>query len=356
MHTLLTLACFRLCHPYPITSFVWAGPSTGLMTPSLIGTPVQTLMHGVDWLPTFCAVAGLTDCGDHGLKLDGVDVSGPIFKNSSGGHDYVLYGQHDDAPNSFKPFDDAIRDADGWKLIQGTGGKPATWSQPVNFTTATTTATATATATAACTTSNCVADPLYNPFGLAPADMKLPSPDAVVCSSNASWQPHCYPNNDLSWTTATSAGDCCAACSKQLGCGGWTFNTQSGRAQNCYLKKSMGKPNSYSGCISGGAAPPTPTMPPTPRKPTPAPPPANGVLLFNVMTDPGEHNDVSKENPDIVARLGKVLNAMRATAVQANDNLTCAKDGGKRTTPNGTYVIPYCNVTAAPRPVMASSA
>jgi len=57
------------------------------------------------------------------LALDGVDVSGPLFKNSTGGHDYIVYGQHDDAPNVFTPFDDAIRDADGWKLIQGTGGR-----------------------------------------------------------------------------------------------------------------------------------------------------------------------------------------------------------------------------------------
>ena len=46
-----------------------------------------------------------------GYALDGVDEAGPLFKNVSGGHDFVLYGQHDDAPNSFHPFDDAIRDA-----------------------------------------------------------------------------------------------------------------------------------------------------------------------------------------------------------------------------------------------------
>jgi hypothetical protein len=47
-----------------------------------------------------------------------------------------------------------------------------------------------------------------------------------------------------------------------------------------------------------------------------------------------------------VARLAKVLNAMRATAVAPNDQQNCTKGGGKKTTPNGTYVIPYCNVSA----------
>ena len=114
-------------------------------------------------LPTFCAVAGISDCGDHGFKLDGVDESGPIFRNSSGGHDYVLYGQHDDAPDTFAPFDDAIRDADGWKLIQGTGGRPSSWSQPVNVTDSDLTE---GQAQQACTTPNCAVDRLFNPMGL----------------------------------------------------------------------------------------------------------------------------------------------------------------------------------------------
>ena len=60
----------------------------------------------------------MVGCNSTGYKLDGIDESGPLFANASGGHDFVLYGQHDDAPNSFSPFDDAIRDAMGWKLIQ----------------------------------------------------------------------------------------------------------------------------------------------------------------------------------------------------------------------------------------------
>lgn len=101
------------------TAFVWAGANTALIPSHLIGQPVQTLMHGADWLPTICAVAKVDTCGKEGLALDGVDVSGPLFSNTSGGHSYILYGQHDDAPNLYTPYDDAVRDTAGWKLIQG---------------------------------------------------------------------------------------------------------------------------------------------------------------------------------------------------------------------------------------------
>jgi hypothetical protein len=214
-----------------------------------------------------------------------VDESGPLFKNSSGGHQYVLYGKHDDAKESFAPFDDAIRDADGWKLIQGTGGKPSSWSQPVNQTDSNVTE---GPALQACTTPNCAVDRLFNPMGLRSVAMKLPSPLDVTCSSNSSWQRLCFPKNDLSHSTVSSPSDCCTACSKAQGCIGWTYNP-SGTTGNCFLKKKMGPPNSDQGCLSGGAAP-TPPTPKPPKAPTPAPAQKNGTLLFNVMTDPGEHN------------------------------------------------------------------
>jgi hypothetical protein len=213
-----------------------------------------------------------------------VDESGPIFRNSSGGHDYVLYGQHDDAPDTFAPFDDAIRDADGWKLIQGTGGRPSSWSQPVNVTDSDLTE---GQAQQACTTPNCAVDRLFNPMGLPSVAMKLPSPRDVSCSSNSSWQRLCYPNNDLSHSAVGSPADCCTACSKAQGCVGWTYNPRN-TAANCYLKRKMGPPGAGQGCLSGGA-PPTPPTPKPPKAPTPAPAPTNGTLLFNVLADPGEH-------------------------------------------------------------------
>lgn len=85
-------------------------------------------------------------------------------------------------------------------------------------------------------------------------------------------------------------------------------------------------------------------MPPPP--PSPAPSPAGSMLLFNVVTDPGERHEVSAEHPDIVKRLSGKLNAMRATAVAAKDKLIC----GNRThvhTDQGSYVVPHCNISRA---------
>ena len=337
------------------TAFVWAGKATNLMKPSLVGAPVTNLMHGVDWLSTFCTVAGLSDCGAHGLALDGIDMSGPLFQNTSGGHDYVLYGQHDDAPNDFKPFDDAIRDAAGWKLIQGTGGKPNSWSQLVNVSSVS--SAAASWAMQQCTTPNCAVDPPYNPHGLPPTAMKLPSPNVVNCAAPSSWEAACYPGNDLENVRVAAATDCCAACSKLLGCVGWTFNAkvEEHAKGNCFLKKTMGQPSSSSKCTSGGATSPSPSPSPPPS-PSPSPGPAPGpipgpvpgpegsVLLFNVATDPGEHHDVSGENPVVVARLAKVLNAMRATATATKDVLKCGGSATKKT-PQGSYVVPNCNIT-----------
>lgn len=297
--------------------------------------------HDIQRLPTFCAVAGISDCATSGPTLDGVDVSAVLFKNASGGHDYVLYGQHDDAPNSFKPFDDAIRDKAGWKLIQGTGGKPSSWSsQPPKLEQE---------QEQECSTANCLPDAL-NPYGLAPVAMKLPRD--MNCSATEVGV--CYQGNDLTKLSVDAPGACCAACTKQLGCVGWTFHptsanfTTNNLSNNCYLKKKMNKkPNRQAGCVSGGAVEP----PPAPGPPSPAPgppppvPPSGASMLFNVMADPGEHDDVSAANPTIVARLTSVLNGMRATASGArNDHLNCTGSGKVNVPGKGTYVSPSCTV------------
>ena len=41
-------------------------------------------------------------------------------------------------------------------------------------------------------------------------------------------------------------------------------------------------------------------------------------MLFNVVYDLGEHDEVSNKNPAIMARLAAALDAMRKTAVKAS--------------------------------------
>jgi len=311
------------------TAFIWSGANTGLIQPALVGQPVEALMHAADWLPTLCSVAGVKGCGDTGLPLDGIDVSGPLFTNTTGGHQYILYGQHDDAPNAFTPYDDAVRDASGWKLIQGWGGKPADWSSsPPNL--------SAVDESAHCSTSNCAVDPLLNPYGLPPARMHLPRD--LNCSAT---QPCCYIDFDMAPHHVADAADCCAVCQGMVGCVGWVFNANFNAPHpNCFPKSQMvpNKQQCRAGCTSGGHL--SPPAPPSPAPPTPQ---KNGTMLFNVVDDPTEHDEVSAANPDIVARLSGVLNAFRATANTAVDPLNCSSPSG-HVAPQGKYVVPWCTV------------
>ena len=268
----------------------------------------------------------MADCGSSGLALDGMEMTGPLFSNISEGHAFVLYGQHDDAPDRFNPYDDAIRDAAGWKLIQGWGGKPSDWStSPPNMS-----RTAASSLVQQCTMPNC-----FGSDGLAADAILVTEP--VDCTG-AKTQNCCYPNNDIvehGLKNATTVAECCAACAANHRCVGWTLNKQNAA---CFLKHKMEKPRCGGGCISGGAL-----LPPPPPGPPPAPPlpPKDGVMLFNVVSDPGEHNDLSATNPDIVKRLSAELDKMRESAVVFNDKLTCTGPATK-TTPQGMVAAPNC--------------
>jgi len=108
------------------TAVVWAGQSTELLPKERRGSLVRSLMHGADWLPTFCSIAGISKACSR-LPLDGVDQRGALFAGGDGPRREVLYGQHDDAPERATPYDTALRDAEGWKLVQDWGGKPDYW-------------------------------------------------------------------------------------------------------------------------------------------------------------------------------------------------------------------------------------
>merc|ERR1712137_1116095 len=245
---------------------IWAGSNTGLIADGRRGSTVQHLMHAVDWMPTFCALAGISDaCA--ALPLDGVDQSGPLFEGAGAVRSEVFYGQQDDAPNSYSPYDTALRDGDGWKLFQGSGGKPATWSQPLN------------------------------------SSLVTPLADCGTKQDGT-----CFPNNDLEHLQGQSEEQCCAVCSGDAQCAGYTFRKSTG---DCYIKSRLLSPTSDSDCSSAQRSGDVPTDP---------------VMLFNVLTDPEERNEVSAQYPEIVARLSKRINELRATKVEVIGGGTHADD------------------------------
>ena len=222
---------------------------------------------------------------------------------------------------------------------QGTGGKPKDWSRPTNISSAAGDGDGGDGGGDQCSTSNCAVDAVFNPLGIAPVAMKLPRDLNCTVTVAA-----CFGGNDISHSNVSGGpGACCAACARQLGCVGYSYNPAGYDHSNCFLKKRMEHGETKAGCVSGGATtPPGPGPAPGPSPPPP-PPPHGATMLFHVPTDPGEHNDVSAANPDIVARLSAVLNAMRATAVQPHDQHECNGNTTK-TVAAGTYVTPACTV------------
>lgn len=212
----------------------------------------------------------------------------------------------------------------------GWGGKPSDWSSsPPNLSTTAQQQT--------CRTPNCAVDPVFNPYGLPQSALHLPRD--LNCSKT---QPCCYVQNDMKPERVSTPADCCALCQKTLGCVGWVFNAKiAGSKSNCFPKSAMEKKDQQcrDGCTSGGAL--SPPAPPSPSPPPPPPP--NSTMLFNVIDDPTEHNEVSAANPEIVARLKTVLDQFRVTANTAVDPLNCGPQKGK-VTPQGTVVTPWCTV------------
>jgi len=231
------------------TAVAWAGASTGLLDTSLRGRTTPQLMHGADWLPTFCALAG-ADCS--ALPLDGVSQVDTLFSNTTAVRSEVFYGKHDDAPEHEVNYDTAIRDAEGWKLLQNWGGLPTGWSVNTSL------------------GWECEAAPQCTP-----------KPKT------------CCPNNDLivGGVAATSEAECCEACTNTTGCAGYTYQSA---AQRCYVKHTM--VCQAGECSSGSTA-------------------SLGALLFNVNSDPEERHEVSSSHPDVVQRLTARVNALRATKV-----------------------------------------
>lgn len=116
---------------------IWEGGTRGtaLVHSPLISQPGRSyanLMHGADWLPTLVSAAG----GNpnrlprrSSVPIDGVDQWGSIAQMGPAVRSSVLYGRHDDAPNSTR--DDGLR-VNHTKLVRGSGGRPNSWCSPVD--------------------------------------------------------------------------------------------------------------------------------------------------------------------------------------------------------------------------------
>ena len=100
-----------------------------------------------------------------------------------------------------------------------------------------------------------------------------------------------YPGNDVDVVAAASPEDCCVACrSVPSTCAGWTYEADEPADACCYLKSKFGAMTSKASATSGSGNAPLPV-------------PAAEWQLYDLATDPTEHHDVAKDNPDIVASL-----------------------------------------------------
>jgi hypothetical protein len=153
----------------------------------------------------------------------------------------------------------------------------------------------------------------------------------------------CFPGGDMQeLENITGPTQCCEVCAKLSACAGFTF-----RPPHCLLKSKISHP-ADSGCTSGykrGHAPALPTPAPAPS------PPAVEMVLYNVVSDPGERTTLSTTDPAnaaIVAKLQKVVDDYAKTKVpQAQADPKCPKFSGLNTTdPTGAaqkYIGPWCD-------------
>jgi len=117
------------------TAFIWA--SENIMPDERRGSSFSGLMHGVDWLPTFCEAATLNCSAKYNLStgavIDGISQWNAMLDPSVGQkREEFLYGEHDGGNQKDSDYDLALRLGD-WKLFQGWGGKPTFYSG-INYT------------------------------------------------------------------------------------------------------------------------------------------------------------------------------------------------------------------------------
>jgi len=107
----------------------------------------------------------------------------------------------------------------------------------------------------------------------------------------------CRPGDDLveGGVAAGSWQECCSTCSMATGCEAWTFNTGS-KPTPCYLKSGYTESTSDVNCIS------------SPDVPVP-------MLLFDVLSDPGETTDLSSVYPDVAEMMSAMIDSLLESQV-----------------------------------------
>jgi hypothetical protein len=290
------------------TAFAW-----GWGIGAAAGTKTSALLHGADWLPTLVgpSVAGGSTAGT--LPLDGVDNWAAITTvGGRSARDEVIFG-HERGPDNC-----GLRNGP-WKLLRAGGDKPDKWDPPgYNLTNKT------------AVDGNGDVDPI-------PVAVAVPA--AVQCGVNASTtNGTCYPGNDISGgSTTASAAACCTKCAANAECGAWLWHTDNTK---CFLKSVLDTKGGKKGkCVASGNHPPP--APPSPTPPTPKPGPAS-VLLYNLATDPYEHNDVAAANPDVVARMMKRLLVLDQNLHRAVPNASCPARTPGHDPVVGNVWMPWC--------------
>jgi arylsulfatase A-like enzyme len=341
------------------------------------------LMHGADWLPTLADVAGFSLNGTllpaplntlkPQLPVDGVSQWAAFNGNSVhaeydeqggegmqgvqrggqvGPRSQLVYGNSTNAcsweemedeeghpdPRLAKYTDSklhgpangakigcgfGVRDGE-WKLIRGYGGGPDTWCNR--------------------TGNNSVPDP-SGPKGFSCANFSSFSSstsgvdtDGVIAATAkkgavdggttlstsakcATRTNTCSDGKGLTGgfvSNTTDGSDCCAACTAAKGCVGWILHHSD---MMCYIKSSWGHVRSCTASMAGAGTTPVP--------PTPAPVPStecpNGYCLFNVNSDPNEHEEVSAAHPDVVKKMIAQMDQVLKTYTQYKADASCPK-------------------------------
>jgi hypothetical protein len=238
------------------------------------------LMHHADWLPTLLEAAGVQYDPAPGFELHGVSQWAALTQRGtpSPRNESVLnIDPYQPAVGSLPKHQGnaAIVTAEGWKLHLGMPGPPFGWG-PAN---------------------SSASDGSDGGAGAPRA--------APACNASAWAVGQCLPGGDLKKAplAAASAGACCAACAALPDCAAFTYRAST---RLCYLKGSAAQaPTSDPDCTSaGGGAPPPPEALWPLRN--------SSVALYNVLTDEGEHEDVSAAHPEVVAQLTARLAAWAA--------------------------------------------